>query len=108
LTISVISFAVVGVKCIRGNGLTNIFLRLFKGQTLLGVEWVFTEFTKILSVNDVKYVLKSLAISRWSLLIFPSISIDEIPWLHLVLLVSDLIMCHAVFDLLLEVKSNLL
>jgi len=63
---------------------------------------------KILSVNDVKYVLKALAISRWSLHIFPSISIDEITWLHLVLLVSDLIMCHVVFDLLLEVKSNLL
>jgi len=53
-------------------------------------------------------VLKALAMSRQSLRIFPSVSIDEIPWLHFVLLVSDLIICHEVFDLLLEFISKLL
>ena len=55
-----------------------------------------------------KNVLKTLAIFRELLHIFPSISIDEIPWLHLVLLVSDLIICHEVFDLLLEFIIKLL
>ena len=64
--------------------------------------------TEIFSGNDEKCVLKALAIVWQSLQIFPSISIDEIPWLHFVLLVSDLIMRHEVVDLLLEDTSKLL
>ena len=55
----------------------------------MGVEGVYTElFTEIFSVTVVKYVLKALAISKQSLHIFPSISVDEILWLHFVLLVN--------------------
>jgi hypothetical protein len=75
----------------------------------LGVEGVYTElFTEIFSVTVVKYVLKALAISKQSLHIFPSISIDEILWLRFVLLVTDLIICHEVFSLLFEFISKLL
>jgi hypothetical protein len=71
----------------------------------MSIHWVIY---RLFSVNVVKYVLKALAMLRQSLHFFPSISIDEIPWLHFVLLVSDLIMCHEVFNLLLEVNSRLL
>jgi hypothetical protein len=40
--------------------------------------------------------------------VFPSVSIEEIPWLHFFLLVNELIMCHEVFDLLVADKSKLL
>ena len=74
----------------------------------MGVEGVYTElFTEIFLVTVVKYSLKALAISKQSLHIFPSVSIDEILWLCFVLLVTDLIICHEVFDLF-EFMSKLL
>ena len=77
--------------------------------TLLGDEGVYTElFTKIFLVTVVKYSLKALAISKQSLHIFPSISIYEILRLRFVLLVTDFIICHEVFDLLFEFMSKLL
>ena len=53
------------------------------------------------TTKEITEIIKSLKSTH-------SLGYDEIPWLHFVLLVSDLIMSHEVFDLLLEVKSKLL